>query len=52
VLTAKIVDGVHKWTPTLAASFANSAAALPPKAGEPAPWYGQAALMLDRASLI
>src|SRR6266568_8200607 len=37
---------VHWWTPTLAASLANSAAALPPNAGAQfAPWGGPAALM-------
>ena len=35
---------IQSWTPTLAASFANSAAALPPE-GVLAPWDGPAALM-------
>src|SRR5207302_5121030 len=35
----------HGRTPTLAASLANSAAALPPNAGAPAQWYGSATVM-------
>src|SRR5207248_5321751 len=39
----------HWWTPTLAASFDHSAAALPPNAGaQSAPWGGPAALIDDR----
>jgi hypothetical protein len=33
------------WTPTLAASLNNSAAALPPEGEQFAPWDGPAALM-------
>ncbi len=34
------------WTPTLAASLADSAAALPPEGEQFAPWDGPAALTL------
>src|SRR5258708_26973488 len=41
-----------QWTPTLAASLANSAAALPPKAGAQfAPWGGPAALIGSRSAI-
>src|SRR5205823_14900113 len=40
------IDHAHSWTPTLAASLANSAAALPPKSGDQlAPRGGPAALI-------
>src|SRR5260370_1535306 len=37
--------GAHWCTPTLAASFGNSAAALPPEGAQFAPWGGPAALI-------
>src|SRR5258708_702669 len=37
--------GAHGYTPTLAASLTNSAAALPPEGARFAPWGGPAALI-------
>ncbi len=39
------------WSPTLAASLANSAATLPPEGEQFAPWDGPAALMFDPPTL-
>src|SRR6266567_1911525 len=60
-LPREIIDGAHSaeflrqpldaqrahWAPTLAASLANSAAALPPEGEQFAPWGGPAAGTLD-----
>src|SRR5438067_2474727 len=53
-MPSKLNSVAGVWTPTLAASFANLAASLPPQGAQFAPWDGPAALIfvIDRAARV